>query len=153
MWGWRCGAGECLSIQHEERAEHHDVTEPGERSHDGEPPLFRENSPGDNRMHARGGGSAKDDRGVEIHVIPLVVENGAASHADAAPTMAYDERLRVNLERTPPAARPPSSSSMDAGSGTAVGSMRSVVRIPNVKPCQFSGVGTTHENVLNVPMN
>ena len=42
-----------------------------------------------------------------------------------------------------------------AVSGTVfgVGSNASVVRMPKVNPCQFSGVGTVHENVENVPMN
>ena len=35
----------------------------------------------------------------------------------------------------------------------AVGSIASVVRMPKVKPCKFSGVGTVHKNILNVPMN
>lgn len=39
------------------------------------------------------------------------------------------------------------------GFGSGFGSSASVVRMPNVKPCQFSGVGTVHEKVENVPMN
>jgi hypothetical protein len=39
------------------------------------------------------------------------------------------------------------------GSGAGVGSIASVVRIPKVKPCHVSGVGTTQVKVENVPMN
>src|SRR5688500_7258328 len=68
----------------------------------------------------------------------------------------YRERLSAYRERTLPAASPAASSRREAGSGTVAGgsgSIRSVVRIPNVNPCQNSGVGTTHENSSNVPMN
>src|SRR5437764_15463368 len=65
-------------------------------------------------------------------------------------------RRRINC--TPPIA--PSVSSpvqTPGGSGTALPppplSIALVVRIAKVNPCQLSGVGTSQENVENVPVN
>jgi hypothetical protein len=57
----------------------------------------------------------------------------------------------MSTEPRPASARPNIPSM--PGSGAGVGSIASVVRIPKVKPCHVSGVGTTQVKVENVPMN